>query len=195
MPRADMLPNFEIALEEVPCKTNPIGVKGIGESGTIGAPPVVINAVIDALRPLGIDHIDMPATPGRVWAAIQSREAARRRSLANISPALPGGGRPTEGRSGGGLTCPAMSKRTPPQPSPARLGNWNENGRELKRVTAVGASDKSLLGAARRGRTFSICDSPAPGARGGSAPPAWLLQTQIRLAHALVLAQRRAVAR
>ena len=49
MPRADMLPNFEIALEEVPCKTNPIGVKGIGESGTIGAPPVVINAIIDAL--------------------------------------------------------------------------------------------------------------------------------------------------
>ncbi len=71
MPRADMLPNFEIALEEVPCLTNPIGVKGIGESGTIGAPPVVINAVIDALSPLGIDRIEMPATPARVWAAIQ----------------------------------------------------------------------------------------------------------------------------
>ena len=65
MPRADMLPNFEIALEEVRCLTNPIGVKGIGESGTIGAPPVIINAVIDALSPLGIDRIDMPATPGR----------------------------------------------------------------------------------------------------------------------------------
>jgi aerobic carbon-monoxide dehydrogenase large subunit len=71
MPRADMLPHFEIALEEVPCKTNPIGVKGIGESGTIGAPPVVINAVIDALSPLGIDRIDMPATPSKVWHAIQ----------------------------------------------------------------------------------------------------------------------------
>jgi carbon-monoxide dehydrogenase large subunit len=70
MPRADMLPNFEIALEEVRCLTNPIGVKGIGESGTIGAPPVVINAIIDALSPLGIDRIDMPATPGKVWAAI-----------------------------------------------------------------------------------------------------------------------------
>jgi carbon-monoxide dehydrogenase large subunit len=74
MPRADMLPNFEIALEEVPCKTNPIGVKGIGESGTIGAPPVVINAIIDALGPLGIDRIDMPATPSRVWAAIQAHQ-------------------------------------------------------------------------------------------------------------------------
>jgi carbon-monoxide dehydrogenase large subunit len=76
MPRADMLPNFQIALEEVPCLTNPIGVKGIGESGTIGAPPVVINAVIDALSPLGIDRIDMPATPSRVWAAIQAAKAA-----------------------------------------------------------------------------------------------------------------------
>jgi len=75
MPRADMLPNFEIALEEVPCLTNPIGVKGIGESGTIGAPPVVINAVIDALTPLGIDRIDMPATPSRVWQAIQAARA------------------------------------------------------------------------------------------------------------------------
>jgi carbon-monoxide dehydrogenase large subunit len=72
MPRADMLPHFEIALEEVPCLTNPIGVKGIGESGTIGAPPVVINAVIDALSPLGIDRIDMPATPSKVWHAIHS---------------------------------------------------------------------------------------------------------------------------
>ncbi|MEJ0074182.1 MAG: xanthine dehydrogenase family protein molybdopterin-binding subunit [Alphaproteobacteria bacterium] len=77
MPRADMLPNFEIALEEVPCKTNPIGVKGIGESGTIGAPPVVINALIDALSPLGIDRIDMPATPGRVWQAIQQANGKR----------------------------------------------------------------------------------------------------------------------
>jgi aerobic carbon-monoxide dehydrogenase large subunit len=76
MPRADMLPNFEIALEEVPCLTNPIGVKGIGESGTIGAPPVVINAVIDALSPLGIDRIDMPATPGRVWQTIQAARGA-----------------------------------------------------------------------------------------------------------------------
>jgi aerobic carbon-monoxide dehydrogenase large subunit len=77
MPRADMLPNFEIALEEVPCKTNPIGVKGIGESGTIGAPPVVINAVIDALAPLGVDRIDMPATPSRVWQAIQAANGAK----------------------------------------------------------------------------------------------------------------------
>lgn len=77
MPRADTMPNIEAELEEVPCKTNPLGVKGIGESGTIGAPPTVINAVIDALSPLGVDHIDMPATPLRVWQAItRARSAA-----------------------------------------------------------------------------------------------------------------------
>ena len=75
MPRAAVMPNVECALEEVPCKTNPLGVKGIGESGTIGAPPAVINAVIDALRPLGVDAIDMPATPLRVWETIQRAKA------------------------------------------------------------------------------------------------------------------------
>jgi carbon-monoxide dehydrogenase large subunit len=70
MPRADTLPNVETELEEIPCKTNPLGVKGIGESGTIGAPPTVINALLDALAPLGVDHIDMPATPVRVWQTI-----------------------------------------------------------------------------------------------------------------------------
>jgi len=70
MPRADTMPDVESELEEVPCKTNPLGVKGIGESGTIGAPPTVINALIDALAPLGVDRIDMPATPLRVWEAI-----------------------------------------------------------------------------------------------------------------------------
>jgi len=71
MPRAADMPAFETALEEVPCRTNPLGVKGIGESGTIGAPPTVINAVIDALAPLGVETIEMPATPMRVWEAIR----------------------------------------------------------------------------------------------------------------------------
>src|SRR5207237_241871 len=75
MPRADTMPNVEAELEEVPCKTNPVGVKGIGESGTIGAPPTVINALIDALEPLGVDHIDMPATPSRVWETITRARA------------------------------------------------------------------------------------------------------------------------
>ena len=81
MPRAAVMPNVECALEEVPCKTNPLGVKGIGESGTIGAPPAVINAVIDALRPLGVDAIDMPATPLRVWETIQRAKAKGRRRV------------------------------------------------------------------------------------------------------------------
>jgi carbon-monoxide dehydrogenase large subunit len=76
MPRADLMPEINSELEEVPCKTNPLGVKGIGESGTIGAPPTVINAIIDALRPLGVNDIDMPATSARVWEAMRQAKAA-----------------------------------------------------------------------------------------------------------------------
>jgi carbon-monoxide dehydrogenase large subunit len=76
MPRADDFYTLETRLTGVPCRTNPLGVKGVGESGTIGAPPAIINAVLDALRPLGVEHIDMPATPHRVWTAIQSAAAS-----------------------------------------------------------------------------------------------------------------------
>lgn len=72
MPRAANIPGIASALEQIPAKTNPLGIKGIGESGTIGAPPTIVNAVLDALRPLGVAHIDMPVTPLRVWEAIQN---------------------------------------------------------------------------------------------------------------------------
>jgi carbon-monoxide dehydrogenase large subunit len=79
MPRAKDLPSFTTDFEEVPCTTNPLGVKGIGEAGAIGTPPAVINALIDALRPLGVTDIEMPATSMRVWEAIrQAREKSSR---------------------------------------------------------------------------------------------------------------------
>jgi carbon-monoxide dehydrogenase large subunit len=72
MPRAADLPaHYELDFIDVPAKTNPLGVKGIGEAGCVGAPPAVMNAILDALRPLGVRHLDMPATPLRVWEAIQ----------------------------------------------------------------------------------------------------------------------------
>ncbi len=71
-PHADDMPGFDFTTREVPCRTNPLGVKGAGEAGAIGAPPAVINAVVDALAPLGIDHVDMPATPLRVWELIRT---------------------------------------------------------------------------------------------------------------------------
>ncbi|HWF81668.1 MAG TPA: xanthine dehydrogenase family protein molybdopterin-binding subunit [Streptosporangiaceae bacterium] len=72
---APELPSFELLTSETPTSINPLGVKGIGEAGTIGATPAVQNAVIDAVSHLGVRHIDMPATPVRVWAAIsQARE-------------------------------------------------------------------------------------------------------------------------
>ena len=72
MPRADDLPQFQLATVCTPCSHNPLGTKGCGEAGAIGSPPAVINAVLDALRPLGVTEFDMPASPARVWAAIQA---------------------------------------------------------------------------------------------------------------------------
>jgi aerobic carbon-monoxide dehydrogenase large subunit len=71
LPRADDLPPLEFAYNVVPCRTNPLGVKGAGEAGAIGSPPALINAIVDALGELGIEHIDMPATPEVVWRAIR----------------------------------------------------------------------------------------------------------------------------
>ncbi|AOS78590.1 MULTISPECIES: xanthine dehydrogenase family protein molybdopterin-binding subunit [Hydrogenophaga] len=72
MPRADDVPSFTLGHVCTPCTTNPLGTKGCGEAGAIGSPPAVINAVLDALAPLGVKDIDMPASPSRVWQAIQS---------------------------------------------------------------------------------------------------------------------------
>ncbi len=75
MPRADNAPNFRITNHPVPATTNPLGVKGCGEAGCAGSLPAVMNAVLDALSSFGIRHIDMPATPERVWRAIQDARA------------------------------------------------------------------------------------------------------------------------
>ncbi len=72
LPRADDLPALEIGFREVPTGNNPLGVKGSGQAGCISAPPTIMNAVMDALAPLGVRHLDMPATPDRVWRAIQA---------------------------------------------------------------------------------------------------------------------------
>jgi aerobic carbon-monoxide dehydrogenase large subunit len=72
MPRANEYPEFRLATREVPTAANPLGAKGVGEAGTVGALGAAMNAINDALAPLGIRHFDMPATPARVWAAIQA---------------------------------------------------------------------------------------------------------------------------
>ena len=72
MPRAEHCPDVASELVEILARTNPLGIKGIGESGTIGAPPTIVNAVLDALRPMNVGHLDMPLTPHRVWQAIQT---------------------------------------------------------------------------------------------------------------------------
>lgn len=79
MPRATLMPlHIQSELAEIPCKTNPLGVKGVGESGTIGSPATLVNAVLDALRSVGVTDITMPLTPVKVWTAIeQARQTTR----------------------------------------------------------------------------------------------------------------------
>ncbi len=75
MPRADNLPNFQSAVnEDAPSPTNPMGIKGAGEAGCVGAMPALMNAIVDALRPTGVRTLDMPATPRRIWEALNRGE-------------------------------------------------------------------------------------------------------------------------
>ena len=75
MPRADDLPSFKVGYTNTPCTHNDLGVKGCGEAGAIASPPAIINAVIDALSPLGVTDMSMPATPQKVWKAIQNSQS------------------------------------------------------------------------------------------------------------------------
>ena len=105
MPRADDVPSFKVGTKVTPCTHNPLGAKGCGEAGAIGAPAAVMNAVHDALAGAGVKHLDMPASPHRVWKAIQSAkedlegtnmyafELTRAKTVADAAAAL--------GKSGG----------------------------------------------------------------------------------------------
>jgi len=77
LPRAADVPSFKVLWNNQPCTTNPLGLKGSGEAGAIGAPPALINAVVNALAECGVRHIDMPATPERVWRAANGRKMAQ----------------------------------------------------------------------------------------------------------------------
>ena len=72
IPTASSLPFFEVDHTETVTPENPLGAKGIGEAGTIGSTPAIVNAVIDALVPFGIESLDMPLTPAKIWAAIEA---------------------------------------------------------------------------------------------------------------------------
>jgi carbon-monoxide dehydrogenase large subunit len=73
MPRADDVPSFDCEFRNVPCTGNPLGVKGAGEAGAVGAPAAVVNAVVDALHArTGLRHIDMPTTREKVWRALRA---------------------------------------------------------------------------------------------------------------------------
>ena len=78
MPRADDVPSFRFAYNEVPCAHNVLGVKGAGEAGSMGAPPAVINAIVSAIHPhTGVTHVDMPVTAASLWAMIAANRAKK----------------------------------------------------------------------------------------------------------------------
>jgi aerobic carbon-monoxide dehydrogenase large subunit len=73
LPTSLECPSWELGETVTPCPHHPIGAKGVGESATVGSPAAVVNSVVDALRPFGVRHADMPLTPANVWSAIQGR--------------------------------------------------------------------------------------------------------------------------
>ena len=76
IPKADDVPDLVLDTTVTPTPVNPLGAKGVGEAGSVGAPPALVNAVLDALRPLGVRHLDMPLRPARLWAAMQAAGCA-----------------------------------------------------------------------------------------------------------------------
>jgi carbon-monoxide dehydrogenase large subunit len=76
LPRAQDFPEFELDRTVTPSPVNPLGVKGVGEAGTIGSTPAVVNAIVDALSPLGVTHIDMPVRPEKIWKIFRGRKAS-----------------------------------------------------------------------------------------------------------------------
>jgi len=82
MPRAVLVNNLRVLEHPVPTETNPLGAKGVGEAGVTGSMPCLMNAIMDALRSAGVTHFDMPATPLRVWTALQAAKAGQPRALA-----------------------------------------------------------------------------------------------------------------
>jgi carbon-monoxide dehydrogenase large subunit len=100
LPSAVESPKFETDRTETPSPTNSLGVKGVGEAATIACSPAIVNAVVDALRPLGVSYINMPLTPMRVWGAIQEAQGG----TASTEPELNGHG---QGAAGSGPTAPS----------------------------------------------------------------------------------------
>jgi carbon-monoxide dehydrogenase large subunit len=78
IPTAVEVPDWETDFTVTPSPHHPLGAKGVGESATVGSPPAIVNAIVDALAPFGVPHVDMPCTPSRVWEAMEGRAAPPR---------------------------------------------------------------------------------------------------------------------
>ena len=137
LPSAADVPSFETDRTETPSPVNSLGVKGVGEAGTIAASPAIVNAVIDALRPLGVDYINMPLSPQRVWAAIQrpGRDVPRTRASraargTSTGAAAPAPDRPRRAREVG--VIPAEFDYVAPESLDEALAALRDGGEDAK---------------------------------------------------------------
>jgi carbon-monoxide dehydrogenase large subunit len=118
IPSAADLPSWTTDRTQSPATSNPLGVKGVGEAGTIASTPAIVNAIVDALQPWGVDDVEMPCTPQRVWRAMQSAaSAATSQALPTGTPdvELAGGGRIDAGHQiGVGTVAPELAESERP---------------------------------------------------------------------------------
>ena len=168
VPSASWLPTYELDETVTPSPVNPLGVKGVGEAGTIASTPAVVNAVVDALSPLGIRHIDMPLTPQRVWRAMQVASggaghdpgqfrlrSGRHRSMRRSS--LLGRARCAKLIAGGHSLLPLMK---------LRLARAGRAGRHRPACRAAGHREgPTAAGSSARSRPTASCSTTRPDGR------------------------------
>jgi hypothetical protein len=173
MPRADDMPAFAVGHHNVPSTSNPLGVKGAGEAGCVGAPPAIINAILDALRPCGVKWIEMPATPHQVWRAIRAARAGGGGTQGSASGCgSPGAQRQDEPTALGRRMAGSRDSRlhVPPKEAPRRtahtIGSRAMPSRNavLSHPPIYSLEDLGLVPRGEAGRHIPECNAP-PGAR------------------------------
>ena len=120
IPTALEVPDWETGFTVTPSPHHPIGAKGVGESATVGSPPAIVNAVVDALKPYGVRHADMPLTPSRVWDAMRGHRPAADLTESDVMTEHRRHGRGTADRRSAGRSCtpPSSARSSPPRPAP-----------------------------------------------------------------------------
>ena len=178
MPRADDLPSFKVGTKVTPCTHNPLGAKGCGEAGAIGAPAAVMNAVIDALAASGVKHLDMPASPHRVWQRDPGGRSDAIRETTMYAFELTAARRPSRtpprrSRKSGGKALAGGQSLVARDEAAARAARHARRSRRHRRAAAASSKDGDALVIGAMTRHAEVAAS-ADGARARSRRwPRW----------------------